>query len=144
MDFGRILDSWERREHGGADGGVDMGEALRRFPPPAEGEEREAQERESPGERLRRLKRLPPQAQLDLHGMTAAGAGKALQEFLRSSRQRGLHKVLVIHGKGNHSPGEPVLHKVVRTVLERSPHAGAFGPAPRQAGGRGATWVALR
>jgi len=52
--------------------------------------------------------------------------------------------VLLIHGKGNHSPGQPVLERVVRNFLEKCPHTGAFGKADRAHGGRGATWVRIR
>jgi DNA-nicking Smr family endonuclease len=37
-----------------------------------------------------------------------------------------------------------VLLGVVRRYLEKSPYTGAFGPAERKHGGRGATWVVVR
>ena len=63
---------------------------------------------------------------------------------MRDARARGLSKVLLIHGKGNHSPGQPVLERVVRNFLEKCPHTGAFGKADRKRGGQGATWVRIR
>jgi DNA-nicking Smr family endonuclease len=76
--------------------------------------------------------------------MTAGEAQEAVERFLRESRDRGLGKVLIIHGKGNHSAGGPVLASKVRQWLERSPLAGAFGPAEPRQGGAGATWVIVR
>lgn len=97
--------------------------------------------REAERERLRELK---PQARLDLHGKTAAEAEAALALFLNECVVRGLEKVLVVTGKGNHSAGEPVLGKAARRVLESSPLAGSFGQAEKSLGGSGALWVVLR
>jgi DNA-nicking Smr family endonuclease len=166
MDFGKILEQWEegqkggsadpgkssrphseRRHKAGEGSGVDMGALLKRYPPPAEPHavsgDRDGGE-SPPESRYQRLRHSEPQAQLDLHGMTAAEAEEAVDGFLREARARGLDKVLIIHGKGNHSPGQPVLAARVRLWLERSPSAGAFGPAERRHGGGGATWVIVR
>jgi DNA-nicking Smr family endonuclease len=93
---------------------------------------------------VERLRRLKPQASLDLHGRTAVEAEALLTEFIASSSRAGLDKVLVIHGKGIHSSSEPILYDLVRSVLERSDLAGSFGPADKESGGRGATWVLIR
>jgi DNA-nicking Smr family endonuclease len=87
---------------------------------------------------------MKPEATLDLHGLRAEAVIPAVERFVSASRRSGLRKVLIIHGKGKHSQGEPVLQRLVRAYLERSPHAGAFGPADRAMGGSGATWAALR
>jgi DNA-nicking Smr family endonuclease len=155
MEFGEILERWEkarqpREEQPGeeqpsqAGRRVDMGAALERYPPAAgTRDERRADDpgRESPP---RAPRDLPPQAELDLHGLTAPQAEEAIDAFVRDARARGFTKVLLIHGKGNHSPGEPVLERVVRNFLEKCPHTGAFGKAARAQGGRGATWVRIR
>jgi DNA-nicking Smr family endonuclease len=100
------------------------------------------------GNRLRQVKRgiVSVSHQLDLHGLTREEALEALPRFLHSAQQKGQKAVLVITGKGNHSPEEPVLHQAVaswlrdagrKTVLE-------FTPAPREMGGSGAYVVFLR
>lgn len=91
-----------------------------------------------------RFRRMSPQAELDLHGMRGTEARQAVQSFLARCAAQGLEKVGIIHGKGNHSREEQVLVHVVREELERNPHAGEFGFADSQHGGRGATWVRIR
>jgi DNA-nicking Smr family endonuclease len=126
MDFSEILEQWERR-HG-------TGEI-----PGAAGEDR------LPAKSGRRaLKKMRPQAELDLHGLHEREALAALESFIRRCRARGLKKVLVIHGKGRHSSGGPVLGGAVRKFLERCPHTGESGTASREDGGQGAVWVILR
>ena len=56
----------------------------------------------------------------------------------------GAEKVLVVHGKGNHSEGESVLKRTTREFVERCPFAGESGQAEVRLGGSGATWVALK
>jgi DNA-nicking Smr family endonuclease len=89
-----------------------------------------------------RIKRMRPQATLDLHGKTMAEAELAIGIFLTDAQRQGMEKVLIIHGKGLHS--EPVLASAVRKILEGTPMVGAFGPAARDSGGRGATWARIR
>ena len=91
-----------------------------------------------------RLDRLRPEASIDLHGMTEDAALDSLGTFLEDSRRRGYRKVLIIHGKGNHSGGDPVLKRAVRHFLERYPGAGRSGSADKTAGGNGATWLILK
>ncbi len=91
-----------------------------------------------------RLRRMRPQAVLDLHGKTAAEADRLIADFLFSSSRSGLEKVLIVHGKGLHSTGGPVMAEVARKALESNSLAGSFGPADRDQGGRGATWVRIR
>jgi DNA-nicking Smr family endonuclease len=95
-------------------------------------------------EEAERLRRMHPQATLDLHGKTAAEAETLIVDFLVSSSRLGLDKVLIIHGKGLHSTNEPIMADVVRRALETNSLAGSFGPADRNSGGRGATWVRIR
>jgi DNA-nicking Smr family endonuclease len=112
--------------------------------PPAPDAGREEPGGPSPAERAAELRELRPEAELDLHGLRADEVGRALEGFLSASRRGGLRKVLIIHGKGKHSQGEPVLRRLVRAHLERSSHAGSFGQAERGLGGSGALWVILR
>ncbi len=115
-------------------------------PDPAE-RETSAEEEEAAADgpaSAERIRRMRPQATLDLHGKTKAEAELAIDRFLAESQRRGLEKVLIIHGKGIHSESEPVLASEVRKILEESPMVGAFGPATRDLGGRGATWARIR
>ena len=92
----------------------------------------------------RRLAVLKAQAVLDLHGMTSVEAEVAIADFLGSASRSGLEKVLVIHGKGLHSAGAPVLKKAARRILESHPCAGCFGEASKADGGSGALWVLIK
>jgi DNA-nicking Smr family endonuclease len=100
------------------------------------------------GNRLRQLKRgiVSVDHQLDLHGLTREEALDALPRFLRSARTRGRAAVLVITGKGNNSPGEPVLQQAVASWLRDAGRelVVEFTPAPREMGGSGAFVVFLR
>jgi DNA-nicking Smr family endonuclease len=101
-------------------------------------------EDEDPASLRSRLRRMAPEAEIDLHGMTRAEAVSALDLFFQSARRDGLQKVLVIHGKGNHSGSGSVLPSLVREYLQKAPFAGETGKAHRTAGGSGATWVLLK
>ena len=50
-------------------------------------------------------RRVPVDARIDLHGMSLGEARPHLDLFVRTMRARGERCVLVIHGKGKHSPG---------------------------------------
>ncbi|MCF7945951.1 MAG: Smr/MutS family protein [Spirochaetia bacterium] len=89
-------------------------------------------------------KDLLPQRVLDLHGMVSDTAHKTTMNFLKQASRDGLKKVLIIHGKGNHSQEEPVLKRVVKTCIDVSPHAGLSGTPGRALGGSGATWVLIK
>ena len=145
MDFGEILKQWEGRPRP-AKRSSPMDEWLERYPPGRgeEAERRPDEPEQPPTARHAALRRMEPQAQLDLHGLTAEEALRAVGRFLAECRSNGLEKVLIIHGKGHHSSGGPVLGSAVRRFLERSPHAGPFGEAEARWGGRGALWVLLR
>jgi len=112
--------------------------------PDKDGESRDEDDHTAREAETRRLKALKPQARIDLHGMVQAEAEAALGAFLELSSRRGLEKVLIVTGKGNHSKGEPVLGRAARHVLEASPYAGRFGTADPSDGGNGALWVLLR
>ena len=100
------------------------------------------------GNRLRQVKRgiVSVNHQLDLHGLTREEALAALPGFLRSAQNRDQKAVLIITGKGNHSPEEPVLHQAVASWLREAGRTTVleFAPAPREMGGSGAFVVFLR
>lgn len=100
------------------------------------------------GNRLRQMKRgvVSVSHQLDLHGLTREEALEALPRFLHSAQKNGQKAVLVITGKGNHSPDEPVLHQAVASWLRDTGRGVVleFAPAPREMGGSGAYVVFIR
>ena len=68
--------------------------------------------------RLRELLRKSPEADLDLHGLTAAEAHSALDNFLRAQVAAGRRNVEIIHGRGEHSAdGRAVLRTKTRKWL---------------------------
>jgi len=103
-----------------------------------------------PAETLRKLRRgvIPLDARLDLHGLGAGAAREALEAFLREKRARGEKCVLVVHGKGEHSPrGQAVLRGEISAWLSQgvaSEHVAAFATALAEDGGEGAVYVLLR
>jgi DNA-nicking Smr family endonuclease len=126
MDFGNILDRWtsangiydkDREDHG---------------------------EQTSMPENRRRLRNKKPDAELDIHGQTRDEARRTLELFFDNARAQGLEKIVIIHGKGNHSTDEPVLKRMVMDFIEHCPFAGESGRGKAAAGGEGATWVLLK
>jgi len=95
-------------------------------------------------EKRSRLKNKKPDAQIDIHGLNRGEAWQALDVFFNDSKSKGLEKILIIHGKGNHSTGEVVLKRVVMDFIEHCPYAGESGRGKAAAGGEGATWVILK
>jgi DNA-nicking Smr family endonuclease len=98
----------------------------------------------SSAERRKRLINKKPDATIDLHGLTRDEAWTSLEAFFQDARRRGFEKVLVIHGKGNHSSGEAVLKHATREFIERCPFAGESGQGTASQGGSGASWVLLK
>jgi DNA-nicking Smr family endonuclease len=85
------------------------------------------------------------QAHIDLHGQGVAEAKKTFEEFLKV--KSGRRAVLIIHGRGLSSPGEPVLKNNVREWLTRGHWRKwviAFSSAQSYDGGAGATYILLR
>ncbi|WP_010257894.1 Smr/MutS family protein [Treponema primitia] len=161
MDFGDILNQWDRETAKPA--GKKAVKQRSEEDPAAAGSERvdpltawlrvygvddkdaeTAKATVSPGERRRRLLAKKPDATIDLHGLTRDEAWLALDNFFNVSRQQALEKLLIVHGKGNHSEGEAVLKRSVRDFIERCPFAGESGQSPAIEGGSGSTWVILK
>ena len=86
------------------------------------------------------------EAHLDLHGLHQDEAEQRLNSFIGECKRRGLKKVMIIHGKGNHTKGtDPVLGKIVRSFIEKDSRCGMSGhPKTKYEGGSGATWVILK
>lgn len=132
MDFGKILDQWDEM-YGAED-----------FATSAEKEDDSSTMVRERGTNRKKLRKMKPQAELDLHGLTTEQAKAGIEHFIHKSVQEGLVKVQIVHGKGNHSTEKPVLPEVVRTYLEKNPQCGEFGYAHGNEGGSGAVWVLLR
>lgn len=173
-DFGDILDEWDREPKkqgagsaaspGGTRGDAPGGGRRAPLAPPPVPDARRSQEawmerygvpdaghREGqsggkPRVLMSRseIDRIPVDGTVDLHGMTAAEAETALDRFFERAEASGWRKVLLIHGKGLHSPGGGVLGTVVRLWLQRRPSAGRSGTAGAGQGGSGVTWVLLK
>jgi len=85
------------------------------------------------------------EAQLDLHGLTAAQARAALATFLRDCRIHGLRCVRIIHGKGRGSHNrQPVLKGKVNHWLRQRDEVLAFCTARPVDGGGGAVYTLLK
>jgi DNA-nicking Smr family endonuclease len=125
-------------------------EGQARFEVADDGRRVEGRRADLPLEALRRLRRgrLPIDARLDLHGLGVRDARVQLESFLRTMRARGERCVLVIHGKGEHSPhGAAVLRGEIAAWLSQgsaSEHVAAFSTAEEGDGGEGAVYVLLR
>jgi DNA-nicking Smr family endonuclease len=167
MDFGDILDKWDRQigkplgtdrtlgtdrslegkaAQMAAEQKTDMLSAWLRINDVVD-KDAELFEADAPskkGERRRRLRSKKPDAFLDLHGKTRDEAWASMDEFFSLGRQQGLEKLLIIHGKGNHSEGEAALKRVVQEYIERCAFAGESGHSTAVEGGSGATWVLLK
>lgn len=120
-----------------------------RFEVSDDGKRVEGRRVDAPADLVRSLRRgsLPIDARLDLHGLTAAQAQEKLVEFLRTMRTRNERCVLVIHGKGERTPGGGVLRGEIAAWLSQGKareHVIAFTTARDDDGGEGALYVALR
>jgi DNA-nicking Smr family endonuclease len=99
---------------------------------------------------FRRLRRgeLAPESTCDLHGLSVLDARARLEEFLAKSHARGDRTLLVVHGKGEHSPrGVGVLRGEMAAWLSQgtaSVHVAAFATAVPDDGGEGAMYVLLQ
>ncbi|GHV25648.1 DNA mismatch repair protein MutS [Spirochaetia bacterium] len=173
MDFGDILDQWDRQtgkpagkkavkaelgrlaaeSTGGEESGDKGSPSLQKVDPltawlriygvPNKDAEI-AEAAVPPSKQRRRLRAKKADATLDLHGLTRDEAWIAMEEFFRAGQQQEMEKLLIIHGKGIHSEKDAVLKRTVRDFIERCPFAGESGQGEAADGGSGATWVLLK
>ncbi|MDR0487495.1 MAG: Smr/MutS family protein [Treponema sp.] len=143
MNFGDILDEWERgkshayREKSGVmESWLHSGEVFDK--------DTALHEAQPPGERRRRLLFEKPDDVIDIHGLTSDKAWLSLELFFTRARNCGFEKLRIVHGKGNHTTGEAVLGRTVRDFIEQCPYAGECGHEKAVGGGSGATWVLLK
>ena len=141
MNFADILDRWEKQSP------ENMLYDEQTKSKDSSSIDLEALRKEKTKRRVRLL-RKKPDATVDLHGLNSEEAWITLDSFFYDSREKGLEKVLIIHGKGNHSgsalsnPG--VLRDLSRRFIESCPFAGESGNSSAKDGGSGATWVILK
>lgn len=88
------------------------------------------------------------QAYLDLHGMTVDEAKQALDAFVTEQRRKNHQCLLIVHGRGLHSPDkEPILKRRLFVWMTRGflrKKVLAFCTARQYDGGGGAVYVLLR
>ncbi len=82
---------------------------------------------------------LPITDVLDLHPFHPRDVRAATEAYLEEAHARGFRYVRIIHGRGI-----GVQRETVRAVLARTSFVESFRDAPMEAGGWGATVVALR
>jgi len=82
---------------------------------------------------------LPITDVLDLHSFRPAEVADVVRDYLDAAYDKGLRKLRIIHGRG-----VGVQRRTVRVLLDRDPRVVAYGDAPAEAGGWGATWVEMR
>ena len=88
-----------------------------------------------------------PDERVDLHGMIESTAQRRVRDVLARVHGAGGRCVLIVHGRGRHSAGEPVLKEALFEWLAAPPLARlvmAFASAAGRDGGVGATYVLLR
>lgn len=84
-------------------------------------------------------RRIPIEDRIDLHAFSPKEVVSVVEEYLEEASKQGLRQVRIIHGRGTGTQ-----RRMVRKALSRHPRVEAFGNAPPEAGGWGATLVLLR
>jgi len=85
------------------------------------------------------IHRIPIEGTLDLHAFVPRDVASVVEEYVRAAHEAGLREVRLIHGRGR-----GVQREAVRRLLATLPIILAFGDAPPERGGWGATIVRLR
>jgi DNA-nicking Smr family endonuclease len=98
---------------------------------------------------LRKLRNgeFPADVRVDLHGLHAPAARRAVHEAIGRLFAQGKRCALIVHGRGRHSESEPVLKDALIEWLAEPPvgeRVLAFTSARGRDGGIGATYVLLR
>ncbi len=83
--------------------------------------------------------RIPITDVFDLHSVPPRDVKAVVEEYLAEAHRLGFKALRIIHGRGI-----GVQREIVRSVLGRTEFVVAFGDAPAEAGGWGATVVTLR
>jgi DNA-nicking Smr family endonuclease len=135
-----------------ADARARMGSLVNeglRFETVDDGEHLEGRRMDVDPRELRRLRRAQYaiDGKLDLHGLDLSAARQAVEVFIKKRATDGDRVVLLVHGKGSHSPrGHAVLRGEIAAWLAQgrlARHVAAFATAPADHGGTGAVLVLL-
>jgi dsDNA-specific endonuclease/ATPase MutS2 len=81
---------------------------------------------------------VPIEDSIDLHAFAPKEIPSVVEEYLEQCIHAGIFEVRIIHGRG-----KGVQREIVRSILEKHPRVLSFKDAPAEAGGWGATVVAL-
>ena len=84
-------------------------------------------------------RRIPVEDVIDLHAFRPGEVSGLVDDYIDEAVRAGFRFVRIIHGKG-----AGIQRETVRRVLAKNPHVEAYGEAPTEAGGWGATLVTLR
>ena len=82
---------------------------------------------------------LPIRDTIDLHAFSPKDIPSVVEEYIDQCRQAGIYELRIIHGRGI-----GVQRNIVRSILESHEVVLSFRDAPPEAGGWGATLVALK
>ena len=82
--------------------------------------------------------RIPITDVFDLHSVSPRDVKAVVEEYLAEAHRLGFKALRIIHGRGI-----GVQREMVRSILFRTPYVTDFRDAPLEAGGRGATVIAL-
>ena len=83
--------------------------------------------------------RIPITDVFDLHSIPPRDVKEVVEEYLAEANRLGLKALRIIHGRGI-----GIQRETVRAILARTPFVESFQDAPSEAGGWGATVVALK
>lgn len=143
MDFGDILSQWENQAPKKEKKSKDCNKVLSQW---LESNEIVDKDKDIKSKTVCAVssKNIKIDDKIDLHNMTVTEARDALNRFVKKSAQKGMKKILIVHGKGIHSSNGGVLKVLVRQYIEEHPLLGTSGEASKIDGGSGATWVIIR
>ena len=82
---------------------------------------------------------VPIEDSIDLHAFSPKEIPSLVEEYIEQCIQAGTYEVRIIHGRG-----KGVQRRIVQSILEKHPRVSSFKDAPAEAGGWGATVVALK
>lgn len=85
------------------------------------------------------LRKLNFRAEIDIRGYRGEPAISAVQQLIDNACMLGMHKVWVLHGRGNGT-----LRQLIHNYLRSLPYVDAFQDAPEDQGGSGITVITLK
>jgi dsDNA-specific endonuclease/ATPase MutS2 len=82
---------------------------------------------------------VPIEDSIDLHAFSPKEIPSVVEEYIEQCVQAGIYEVRIIHGRGT-----GMQRRIVQSILKKNPRVASFKDAPAEAGGWGATVVALK